>query len=610
MRCLGALFALLAMPSFGAAQLSFLVDARHSGPSVIVNEITVLTIRSKVGKATAEERAHRIATNLLAVKEGDAVSAAKRGKDWAILLGDKAVITVTEAEAKAQASNPEALANAWASRINNAIATQGIEVSTTTLSTPPDKLAVLEVVGSHARKATLSGLDSKFVRITRETGRLLIKPLSLGGGELKIASGPLARKVTLRVLPYAARFPMHLRASVIGRPAMSANVESAVLTAVNSRAPLSPAATYRLGPFEVPELAPGASHKVDIPIKVEAPDAFPVSGLVRVTVSNLPAANPNAEAALWYSNDPENLVGPGQIYWAQFESNSPVRLLFHHFNKSPRPLAVQFVLVNPNDQDAEISMTMGEGDPSDNPTLAGYQAGDRFFQSWLRGSGEVVVLPARSVLPIALRRIAPAETMSGLATIAVRSKVAKPIVLVGDSITPERVYPLWRSIGYTEWPWRKIRPMPLNSYGFPTDGEPKHVYPKPLREVAFDYRVGGPFAFIRVGQEAISDIGQIRVLEGNFGVQYDIRGRMGNPTDKPTDVEVIFEASAGYSGALFVVNGRYMAANLLQAKAIYPLLSTTLAAGETKPLRIQTIPLSGAHYPATITIRPRGVIDD
>jgi hypothetical protein len=85
---------------------------------------------------------------------------------------------------------------------------------------------------------------------------------------------------------------------------------------------------------------------------------------------------------------------------------------------------------------------------------------------------------------------------------------------------------------------------------------------------------------------------------------YTIKASVENPTETATDIELVFEASAGYSGALFVVNGQYKRIPLLQPKAESEVVRFRLEPKATKALTILTLPLSGGSYPATLTIRP------
>jgi hypothetical protein len=69
-------------------------------------------------------------------------------------------------------------------------------------------------------------------------------------------------------------------------------------------------------------------------------------------------------------------------------------------------------------------------------------------------------------------------------------------------------------------------------------------------------------------------------------------------------VDVVFEASAGYSGALFIVNGDYRVTPLLQPKDEAVIGKFHLAPGALQKFVITTMPVSGGSYPVTITIRP------
>ena len=583
-----------------------MVDARANDATLIVNEVPVLTLRSSSKSQTPAKRAASAAATLSSAKEGEKITVASDKSSARLMLGPRTIITITPAEAKAQQSDMEGLAAAWASKLNDALALPTLTLSESKLQLPPDKPTSVGLTGSRSRKAVITISDKSVAKVQRAQGVLKIVPVGVGKTVVTVTAGPLSKKLEVNVLPYAAKFPMHLSAEVTGIPATADVVESAIQTAILARAAVPEGASVKLGSDAAPKLNSGATYTADLPIKVEAPNHFPASGLVRVTVKNIPVRR-DAEKELWYSNDPENILAAGQIYWGELTPNAPVRLLFHHFNKASRPVVIQYVLANPTEQEVSVAMIMGDSDPSENPTLAGYRAGDQFFQAWLQRSGEVIRIPAKSVVPVVLRRIAPLETSSGLAHLTLFGGQGARVQLVGDAVLPEILDPTWRASGYPAWPWRKLRPTAMANYRGGLNGSPRHVYPSPLRTERFEFQVGGNFAFIRVGQLAIPDQEQDKRLLGNFGVQYDIRGTMSNPTDRATDVEVVFEASAGYSGALFVVNGKYVQANLLQAKQTVTLVKTTLAPGETQPVAVQTIPLSGAHYPATITVRPTGI---
>jgi hypothetical protein len=125
----------------------------------------------------------------------------------------------------------------------------------------------------------------------------------------------------------------------------------------------------------------------------------------------------------------------------------------------------------------------------------------------------------------------------------------------------------------------------------------------PFKTEKVNYSIGGRFAFIRLGQKPIP--GQDgRKLEGNFGVFYNIEALIDNPLSEATEVDVVFEASAGYSGAIFVVNGEIKRIPTVLSKEEALVYRVKLNPGEQRTLNLLTVPLSGSSYPATLVLRP------
>ncbi|MEZ5164170.1 MAG: hypothetical protein R2688_10595 [Fimbriimonadaceae bacterium] len=340
-----------------------------------------------------------------------------------------------------------------------------------------------------------------------------------------------------------------------------------------------------------------------IKVAVDAPDRLSVSGTVNVIIENKGGGR-TFEDELWYSNEPENIFEPGQLYWGKFRSGSPVRLLAHHFSRSAQPLIIQYAVINRGGEPASMVAIMGDAQPEKNPTLAGYQAGNVFFQNWLSHNAEVLEIPGNSAVPIISRVMNPGETISALASLHLLGLGDSDVILVANAISLSDMSPYWLPGRNFARPWQFARAIPITDFHFPTQGQPKHTYPNPLRQESFEYEAGGRFAFIRIGEKAIAGTEDQQKLLGNFGVQYLIEGTVSNPKPTKQKVKIEFEASAGYSGAIFLVNGEYIDARLLQTKEQRRLWERTLEPGQTENIRIETIPLSGAHYPATITVSP------
>lgn len=524
-----------------------------------------------------------------------------------LMMDGATVLKVSKAEAQAQNSDLKALADLWAGQINTALNLPAVALGMDQVVVPEGGTAVVPLVGAGALKGRIDVGNGDVVAATGRPGELLVKGVSSGKSSVSVVFGEDKASLKVTVMPVGMRFPQTVTAEVFGQPASAEIVASAAEAALRTRTTYLSGTKIDVPSVSVKSLAIGESTTVSVNVTASGEGLYPSSGAVKVTVRNVGAGRV-FEDMLWYSNEPENLLEPGQLYWGRLNAEMPVRLLAHHYNKTSAPMVVQYFLVNRDVEPANIATIVGDAEPNKDPAKAGYQAGDKFFKDWLTYSAEVVRVPARSAVPLFSRRIGPVDTMSGLASLRLMGGGSQDVVVVAYARWARDVSDTFKSSVEAARPWQKILPVSLDTFDMPVVGSPKLVFRKPFKEESFDYQVGGKFAFIRIGQNPISAVDGTSGLEGNFGVHYLIDGTLQNTTDAPQKVEIVFEASAGYSGALFMVNNEYKPAGILQAKQTYLLWSATLNPGDKRAVRIQTMPLSGAHYPATITVRPVGAL--
>jgi hypothetical protein len=260
-------------------------------------------------------------------------------------------------------------------------------------------------------------------------------------------------------------------------------------------------------------------------------------------------------------------------------------------------------LVNDTDSPARVLIESGDAKPDKNPVLAGLLAAEQFIHHWMTNSGEVIFIAPRSSAPISLRRLMPGETVSGLCALRLIDG-PDSLLLRADAIPPFDTDARWTAAINSAAPWRYVGSTKLTFYDTQPTVTSIHIYPDPFKQENVDYQVGARYGFVRIGQKPISNTSQDRALEGNFGVIYNIKANLTNPTNAPADVEIVFEASAGYAGALFIVNGQVHRTPPLPPKATNQLIVVHLDPGASKTVNLMTIPHSGGSYPATVTIRP------
>lgn len=332
-------------------------------------------------------------------------------------------------------------------------------------------------------------------------------------------------------------------------------------------------------------------------VTVRANDHFPIEQDVSVELRNSGMLE-NASDELWYSNHPETVRGPGRLYWGKLAEGSAARVLYHHLNATQRPIDLRYMLVNTSDEPAQIAVTLGDAQPHVNPTLAGYRAGQEFFPRWVRQSASVIVVPPHGMVPVVLERFAPQQTASGLMSL---HSIKGSVLFIGDCEHGASEPSSTTNLAHT------VLPVSLADAGINLVGQSEHVYSPAFKFLHTEFQVGGRFGYFRIGEQAVGRVDDQGKLSGNFGIVYKMEANLSNPTDTATEVEMLFESSAGYTGAFFRINGLVYNTPLLQPKKTHQVLRLTLAPGEKKTLFIETIPLSGGSYPVTVTFKPVGV---
>jgi hypothetical protein len=586
----------------GLAVFAPAAAVRVSGSTLHLNEVQIFTLRTTLGKQSAGERAQRIAATLRTVSEGDDVRVERQGANAVVFAGEKVIVRVSVAEARAHGSSPSILAEQWARRMREALALPPIQVASANAQLPPGRSKEIRLLGSRVASAVVQVSDPEVVRATRAGNVLRVVGLAAGEALVTLSAGDASEAVAVRIVPWAAPLPQRLSASVVGAVARLDDVRAAVKSSVLHGLRTEPGAVVRVLSITA-DPAPARSTKTAFAtVSVTAPGAFPTEGRVQVDVRN-EGALVGRELELWYCNHPESIKAPGQLFAAALQAGKSARMLYHHTNASAAGLFVSVVARNLSDKPARIAIVPGDGAPNKDPVRVGVEAGDIYLSRWLSGSGQVVLLPPWSATPIALRRIAPGETMSGLVALRLLDGGPNTILVKAEAHASEGLEPVWRAAA-SGYPWvlagtRLLRPDEQNPGALSG-----HVYPQPFKEIETEYEVGGRFGFVRVGQKPIASWDDMRQLDGNFGVLYEIVARLRNPVAMVANVELVFEASAGYSAALFVLDGRVIRSPLLMSKAEFPISRVRLGPGESRTVRFMTVPLSGSSYPATIAIRP------
>ena len=589
-RTVAALASLFLASAFACA-----TEATSKGSELWVNGVRVARFVVPVGDVSPANRAGLAASRL-----STAESASSQGAY--VLVDGSPVYAVAEGDARAAKSTPAALAAVWAKSLNAALHLVPLKVEDEFVRLPVGGVRALRLSGHEARAASLLSDDARVAAVVKTANGLSIKAVGLGRATITVQGATAMDTIDVQVKPRAAVLPRGLEVEVTGAPSMGSTVMGAIEGTLRNSLTGLPGVKWKLGPIRSNSLESGRSVEVPVRVTAEAPDAFPATGVVSVRVKNVPLPRIQDES-LWYSNDPETVRAPGHLFASTVKKGAAARLLYHHMNGTMNTMFLRVQAVNEGDVPARVALTPGDSAPNRNPVTAGLEAGSQYVKGFVTGSAEILTIPPHGSMPICLRRLGQNETGSGLCSIRLLDGPDSLLVRT-DAFPPFALDERWTAALFSSTPWREVGSSRMTDYDRAPMEASLHIYPVPYKTESVDYQVGGRFGFVRLGQRPIQRQDSGGGLDGNFGVLYTIKARLENPTATAQDVEIMFEASAGYASGLFVVNGKTVTIPQLSPKTEGQVMRLRLAPGQVQSFDILTLPLSGSAYPATLTIRP------
>ncbi|MBC8143824.1 MAG: hypothetical protein H7Y38_20525 [Armatimonadetes bacterium] len=598
---------------------------------VFVNSRLVLRFRTASGGYSAFRRAEIAADRLGGaiaggLSAGDIVADTATDRANPRLKGAGQIFaSADKAEGRAAGVSPVLLVRGWASNLRTALGMPGIIASDKTILVPLGE----------SRTVRLSGVATGDLQITSASGTIRVpetnddtdaatKPaiVSLSGSKantvwtirgtsagrdtLTFERGGASVSVAVRVQPYAGSFapPKPVVVTGIGGAPVERVARYAAACALAS-ATVTSGAVARVQTDSVSvamPLAPGAQSAVTVPVTLTGQDMISVRRVVSVPVRN--EALPRVPTdALMYSNDPERVTKYGTLFAARVPVSAPnapgaTRVLFHHQSALTANAAFVVELLNDSDAPATVHIVgSGEG-PVRDTVWVGYRAASEFVRDYQADTGVIVQLPPKTRLPLLSTNLSPGHTVSGLMQVRPLSGVPPMVRVAAEQPGDARA-------DAESWQTAPLLPAEY-APGTTTLAYPQsdNVYPKPLKQVAAPYEVGGAWAFVSFGHDPLEATQGDKRLLGNYGVFYEVTATAHNGSDKPAKVRAVFVPTAGLAGGVFLVDGKYVEVPQTNLPKEPTLASYMLEPGETRIIRITTLPLSGSNYPARIVIRP------
>jgi hypothetical protein len=556
--------------------------------AVTANGVRVMTVR---GGGWAAVNAAKAAAEVLqsAVWAGvtpDAIKAEKATGGFAVEAGDRRVILVDQDKALGMNSSREALANEWVKLLRGTFAASYLVVPVDSQIVPVGEKRMIAMSGTWQRVQITA--DDQIVKAECDpvTRTLSLVGMTPGDAPVTLDTGMGKVVVRVKVMRYAGHLLPAAEAAVTGRIASVDVIERAASAAVYYAVDTEPGASAEITDMLVnqPNLTPGDSATVTMRVTIAGEGYLPVTASPQVRVVN-EAIEPTEATVLMVSNRPERIPSYGLWYLGHVPSGHPARLLYHHVNSSPGDAELAVELVNTSDSPLRVQIVEACGGPSRDEVFVGHKAAREFLKRQADDVGYVVAIPGGCTYTAFAVLLHRGEVISGLTEMRVLGD--------GELRVGVRLRPSSTSI---------VTP----TAEVPEDRISSWVFSEPHKHLQATYRVGSTWAFATIGDKQVLSATGRELLDGDYGVFYDVTFDIENPTMAPAPVELVLMPGGGLARGMVMIDGQIYETGLLRYGETQRLYVVTVPAGGRQELRVRTMPQAGSNYPIKLVMRPKG----
>lgn len=562
--------------------------------TVAINGRPAVRFQASNGSLSPAERAQITAGRLqaLAAQGIDPYRVVAKGDrgQARVMAGETLICIATAADARAGRTTADALAASWATNIRTLLLMPPVALGARELLVPLGENRRVDVGGAaigpiYVRvdnpevAAAAAGADGRYVQVSGK---------QVGNTSIEVVVEGERAFLPVMVRKYAGAAPLLVTASVTGNPCPASFVTHAARQAVVHSTVAEPGARVEVGAVEGTDgpLAPDQKRTLKVGVRVSGEGYIPFATQAVVEVANVQMPRETVDQ-LFYSNDPERLLKYQTLFAGRVEPNVPTRLLYHHQNMIGKRVHLIVEVINPNAYPASLRVIKGISSPHIDTVMVGHVAGLAFLRDYQHNVSIIEPIPPESRLVLVSDMLNHQQTASGI--LQVRAMDGGPVYLRVTAAEPH----VDNVVVGTIAPAPSMMALQLSD----------HIYPSPSKMLEAAYRVGERWAFIPIGRHALDDTAAQKKLYGNYGVTYDVNLQIENPTSAKKKVSVLFEASAGLASGVFLIDGKFVMAKYAKPPNEVPLASYDLSPGESRTVRIVTVPLAGSNYPATLVVR-------
>lgn len=570
-------------------------SARGSDAVVTINNRVAVNFRVSNAGLAPIDRAKLTAERLKPLATGGWKSISAKATDTKraqVVVGDKLICIATAADASAGKTSAPALADSWVKNMRRLFAMPPISLTPGEITVPENETRVTTIGGAAQGTVTIADGNPTVATSSFDPAKRAVVVLgkTTGQSTVEVSCQGYKAALTVNVKKYAGKLAPVQKIEITGDPAPDWLLIRAAEQVAASTVTLEPGAraTFSKPKIFCTSLGKGESTRAVVSVKATGPDFITADMNAPIEIVNRQLSYKPA-VDLFYSNNPERLTRYGTLFTGKLAFDERTRLFYHHQNVLGKRARLAIELINAGDSQASVQAISGIGRPIVDTVVVGYLAGMDFVRNNLRHVGMIYRIPPKSRMVIYADDLGHNITASGI--IDLRQFVGSDVYVKVSAEPPSSGLlseGRHASIGDTDIP-RQLS---------------EHVYVSPTKQLESKYVIGERWEFIRIGKHAIKDASDDKQLFGNYGVLYDIKIRIENPTADDRNVKIVFEPTAGPASGIFVIGGKIIGVKIVVPPKEFEITTVRVPAGQAKTLKITTIPLGGSAYPASIVVRP------
>ena len=535
------------------------------------------------------------------------------GSEWVVTLGGSRLVTATAGEAKAHAMTSEALALAWSRSVRQLLISAPITVSSDSILLPNSETRDVLVTGTTAPSdISVTNSDMNTVVATFDPTTRLISLRGISDGQAVVTVSGVkdpteSLSIKAVVMDYAAHIEPTESIVVTGTPTPPSILTNAVWVSIAKAIQMEPTASLDVE-LSQPDSTPlplGSQRQVGAVVKVAGVNLIGVADKLHITIQNEDVSSRPA-ATLFYSNNPEQIRGDMRLFAGSLQPFEPARLVFHHQNSTSQNLVLHIDLENMSGRNAEANAVYGVATPGADPVQVGHRAGFDFLANLQDMSGFNIEAPSSTVTPLLIQRVTAGNTASGIIQLQQLTGLRNALrVKVYTTVEADQSVPIVAAVHAA------IGGQALAAYGSHAINveddlgrDSPYIFVTPDITQHYTYTVGQNWTYIHLGgSDSLVNHMSRQVLFGNYGVLYHMEILATNPTNEARVVGIYFAAEAGDAAGVFRVDGGPLIdMDPFDQSDERPISTFVVAPSASKSVDIESMPLSGSAYPASIVV--------